>query len=225
MIVGTLLILVLVIAISLSVFGGGQVFMPMFNWLWKLSNELFKTNISDNIINKVFTISNATPGVVSTKFAFFTGFIYFNYEGAQFNWWGILFMLITYLVFCLPAILIMILAMKYLNKVKNNSYIKKALILIKPVVAGIMITIGVQLLLNIWLPFITFNEIGTYFGINWNKNKLTFFKNWRLIALLIYVPINIIINLILYKKLKIGLFYLMLGSIISSLLVFEPWLN
>lgn len=62
----------LLIVISLSVFGGGKVFIPVFLWLWNFLAKTFNLDISEVQINNVFAVSNSTPGVVSTKFSFVT---------------------------------------------------------------------------------------------------------------------------------------------------------
>ncbi|WP_029513012.1 chromate transporter [Mycoplasmopsis iners] len=209
--------------ISLSVFGGGQVFMPMFKWLWEFMNNTFAIPISETNINQIFTVANATPGVVSTKFAFFTGFLAGNSATGMQHWWAYALMFVTYLCFCLPAILIMAFAMKYLQKFQTKKYIQRILLLMKPIVAGIIIALAFQLLINILLPFIKFNEVNNYFAIDKDNNKARFFSNWRLIALFIYVPINIGTSYWLYKK-KLSLFLLIVINILLSLIIFEPWL-
>ncbi|VEU77962.1 chromate transporter [Mycoplasmopsis columbinasalis] len=212
-----------VILISLSVFGGGQVFMPMFKWLWELMSGTFGVPITEEHINQVFTISNATPGVVSTKFAFFTGFLLGNQADGSSSWIGYVAMFITYLIFCLPAILIMALAMKYISKFEKKSFMKRVLLLMKPVVAGIIVAVGVQLFLAILLPFFKFNDTNGYWQYNKEFPKAKFFSGWRGIVLYIYAPLNVIVSYILYKK-KVSLFVLILASIAISLIIFQPWL-
>lgn len=72
------------VLISLSVFGGGQIFMPIFSWFWGLFREWFGSNITESDISQVFAVGNATPGILSTKFALVTGYFYANKE-----WWRI----------------------------------------------------------------------------------------------------------------------------------------
>ncbi|EGV00363.1 chromate ion transporter [Mycoplasmopsis columbina SF7] len=216
--------IVAIILISLSVFGGGQVFMPMFKWLWELLANNFGINIQETHINQVFTVANATPGVVSTKFAFFTGLLVGNQQSGEIAWYGYLFMFLTYFFFCLPAILIMALAMKYITKFENKSFLKRVLTLMKPVVAGIIISVGLQLFIGVLLPFVKFNENGNYFKISFNNSKAHFFSGWRAIVLYIYAPLNVIVSWYLYRK-KISLFILIIVNIVISLILFQPWLN
>ncbi|KKB26621.1 Chromate transport protein [Mycoplasmopsis meleagridis] len=226
-ILGILVACIFVVIFSLVVFGGGQIFMPMFKWLWTLLNSTFGINISENTINQIFTVSNATPGVVSTKFAFFTGLVLANNADGSIAWWGYLTMFLTYLVFCLPAIFVLIFAIKYLKKIENKPFMQRALLLMQPVVAGIIVSVGFTLLIEICLPFVSFNGPGgikEYFKIDFQSEKAKFFSGWRLIVLLIYSVINIISSFYLYRK-KVPLFALILANIIISLIVFEPWLN
>ncbi|WP_406614628.1 chromate transporter [Mycoplasma corogypsi] len=220
----------LLIIISLSVFGGGQVFMPIFQWLWNLmANQFGASNITDDYINTIFAVSNTTPGVVSTKFAFFTGYIVAN--GA---WWGYLAMFLTYVVFCIPAIIIMVLAMKYINKFKTNTYVANMLLVMKPIVAGIMISLALQLLISVLLPQYYFNKgIDKYLG-KYIANKPTgaiFFDvltqagHFRDVLLKIYVPIGLVGSFWLAKR-KWSLFMIILLNIFISIIlfVFVPYL-
>ncbi|WBP83952.1 chromate transporter [Mycoplasmopsis edwardii] len=208
-----LLALPLLILISLSVFGGGQVFMPVFQWFWTFLSKLFNININDEIINNVFTVSNSTPGVVSTKFAFFTGYLVSNAQ-----WWGFLAVFLTYLIFCLPAIFIMLLTMKYIQKFKTNTYIKNALIIIKPIVAGIMISLALQLFISIFAPEIFFNQSNksSYAGLNTSHNYFVGYKN---IILKIYILIGIPASYFLVKK-KFSLFLIIVINVVISLILF-----
>ncbi|EFF41667.1 chromate transporter [Mycoplasmopsis alligatoris] len=209
----------ILILISLSVFGGGQVFMPVFKWFWEFLAEVFNANITQEQINKIFVVSNATPGVVSTKFAFFTGYIIAGGE-----WWGYLAMFLTYVIFCIPAIIVMLSTMKYIKKFESKMIIKKTMLYMKPIVAGIIISIALQLLISVMFPFISFNEsVSNYASIDFLNDKAQFFSGWRRIALFIYFPVVCLISVYMCKK-KISLFYIILLGIISSLIVFMPWL-
>lgn len=218
MIVAFLVALPLLIFISLSVFGGGQVFMPVFKWLWELLANTFGAEISQETINHVFTVSNATPGVVSTKFAFFTGYLVSNGE-----WWGFLAMFVTYLFFTIPALVVIVISMKYVNKFENTIIMQKILLYMKPVVAGIIIAIAVQLVIGLMFPFLIFNDSSAYVGIDEIREQAVFFSGWRRIVLLVYFPITVIISYFLYRK-KISLFFIIFGSTILALIVFMPWL-
>ncbi|WP_027121068.1 chromate transporter [Mycoplasma leonicaptivi] len=202
-----------IIFISLSVFGGGQVFMPIFKWLWEFLAKSFDAKIDNDLINKIFTVANSTPGVVSTKFGFYTGYIVAN--GA---WWGYVAMFITYLIFCLPAIMTMFLAMKYVKKFKSNTLVKNMLILMKPIVAGIIISLAVQLFISIYWTNFEFNKgIDKYFLINKETNSI--FIGYRNILLKIYVPVGIVISYFLARK-KFSLFIIIIINIAISLFLF-----
>ncbi|WP_036452848.1 chromate transporter [Mycoplasma buteonis] len=214
----------LIILISLIVFGGGQVFMPIFSWFWNLLAKNFGSQIDDNTINQVFTVSNSTPGVVSTKFAFFSGYLVANGE-----WWGYLAMFLTYLVFCLPAIGMMLLAMKYINKFEHNKMMQNLLIISKPLVAGIMIALSVQLLISILLPEFYFNKgITEYFGkvdLEQKPHSLaalfditTPIGYLRKILLYVYVILAVIIAAVCVKFKK-SLFIVIIINVVLSILM------
>lgn len=218
MILSFLFLLLSLIIICLVVFGGGQVFIPLFIWLWKSLNTIFGINITQEQIDTVITISNSTPGVVSTKFGFLSGYLF-----AEGKWWGWITIFLTYLTFALPAIIMTIFVFKLVNKNSKNGFMSKIINYSKPIIAGIMIALAAQLFISLIFPFIGFNNNYSEYITNINNDKTRFFQNWRLIALFIYVPINIVISFIMYYK-KMPLFYLMIISIISSLIVFQPWI-
>ncbi|TDV24258.1 chromate transporter [Mycoplasmopsis mustelae] len=210
--VGLIVALTFLMLVSLSVFGGGQVFMPIFRWLWLFLASNFGANINDDKINTVFTVSNSTPGVVSTKFGFFTGYLIANGQ-----WWGYIAMFITYLVFCLPAIIVMVLAMKYIKKFKANTIIKNMLIVMRPIIAGIVLSLALQLFLSIFIPEINFNKsVSEYATLNHSTN---FFIGYRNVLLKIYVPIGIGISYYLTKK-KLSLFLIIIINIMLSFFLF-----
>ncbi|MBW0594789.1 chromate transporter [Mycoplasmopsis anatis] len=204
---------------SLSVFGGGQVFMPIFKWMWLFIAKNFNININETMINNAFTVSNSTPGIISTKFAFFTG--YFISNG---SWYGHLLTIVTYIFFVAPAILMMFYSMKYINKFNDSPILKRLIIILKPVVAGIVVSLALQLIISVIFPYLIFNDsINDYFQLNFSSQKVIFFSGWRLIVLYIYVPISVIISFILYRK-KVSLFWLIIANILIVLIIFMPWL-
>ncbi|MBW0596411.1 chromate transporter [Mycoplasma anatis] len=204
---------------SLSVFGGGQVFMPIFKWMWLFIAKNFDININETMINNAFTVSNSTPGIISTKFAFFTG--YFISNG---SWYGHLLTIVTYIFFVAPAILMMFYSMKYINKFNDSPILKRLIIILKPVVAGIVVSLALQLIISVIFPYLIFNDsINDYFQLNFSSQKVIFFSGWRLIVLYIYVPISVIISFILYRK-KVSLFWLIIANILIVLIIFMPWL-
>lgn len=217
MILASFLAVIGVSIIGLIVFGGGQIFMPLFQSFWLLLANKFNLNIDQAKIDAIFTISNATPGVVSTKFAAFTGLLIANNE-----WWGWILALFTYLVFCLPAIFLMILATKMVNKTEQTKYLKKLTTIFKPILAAIMISLAIQLLLASMFPNLIFNGKDAYLTFA-NNSKSAFFSGWRYWVLIIWVPLFAIISMILYNK-KISLFWIFLGGIIFSFILFQPWL-
>lgn len=218
MLIALIVALLGLIIIGLIVFGGGQVFIPIFRSLWQLLAQSFGASIDNNQIETAITISNSTPGVVSTKFAFLTGYMISNG-----HWTGWLAMFLTYLFFALPSILIMYWAGKVLKSNNQSIILTKILTFTKPVIGGIMISLAIQLLLGVMLPQLVFNKSDTDY-LNWSNDvKEQFFVGWRFIALLVWVPINLVISFILCRK-NFSIFFLFMASIIFSLILFQPWL-
>ncbi|WP_029513146.1 chromate transporter [Mycoplasmopsis primatum] len=210
--------LALITFVSFSVFGGGQIFMPIFKWLWTFLNSHFHTGIDNQMISNLFTISNATPGVFSTKLAFATGYLVGHNQ-----WWGFLFCFITYLVFVLVPILVMYGAMKLIAKKQNSPFLQSLMKIMNPVIVGIIGALILQLLIGIMLPQIIFNDsIKEYAKWNIDSKKSVFFSGHRIPILIIYVIFTVAISAILYYK-KFPVLPLIIFNIGIALLVFSPW--
>lgn len=194
--------------------------MPVFNWFWLFLANQFGTQIDENRIQEIFSITNSTPGVVSLKFAAVTGLVVANNQ-----WWGIFLSIFFYFVFSLPAILLVILGLKVLKKHKNNPRFKKLFSLFKPAIAAIMISLAIQLFISIYFIQIYFNKsMGQYAGYSDVASlKNTFFANWRYYVLLVFVPVYTLASFIMYRK-KVPIFFIFLTGLVCSFIVFEPWL-
>lgn len=188
--------LLMMCVISLSVFGSGQVFIPLFRWFWMFLEKTFNANISNDTINEVISISNLTPGLVSTKFAFFSGYLISNGY-----WYGYLAAILTYVVFALCAIMVLVFVMKNLKKFESSKIIQRIFVILKPVIAGIIFSLAIQLFISITFPFVTFNSsISSYFKIDFGKTNAIFFSGWRRYVLFAFVPVSISFSIIMLKK-------------------------
>ncbi|MEJ1834738.1 chromate transporter [Mycoplasmopsis synoviae] len=212
--------LLMMCVISLSVFGSGQVFIPLFRWFWMFLEKTFNANISNDTINEVISISNLTPGLVSTKFAFFSGYLISNGY-----WYGYLAAILIYVVFALCAIMVLVFVMKNLKKFESSKTIQRIFVILKPVIAGIIFSLAIQLFISITFPFVTFNSsISSYFKIDFGKTNAIFFSGWRRYVLFAFVPVSISFSIIMLKKTKIHLLVLILLNIALALLFFQPWI-
>lgn len=212
--------LLMMCVISLSVFGSGQVFIPLFRWFWMFLEKTFNANISNDTINEVISISNLTPGLVSTKFAFFSGYLISNGY-----WYGYLAAILTYVVFALCAIMVLVFVMKNLKKFESSKTIQRIFVILKPVIAGIIFSLAIQLFISITFPFVTFNSsISSYFKIDFGKTNAIFFSGWRRYVLFAFVPVSISFSIIMLKKTKIHLLVLILLNIALALLFFQSWI-
>ncbi|MBZ4203372.1 chromate transporter [Mycoplasma sp. CH-Wi4] len=210
--------LILIIFVSLSVFGGGQIFMPIFKWLWELLNNNFGAGISDQEMSNLFTVSNATPGVFSTKLAFASGYLI---SGGQ--WWGFILCFFTYLVFILTPIIVMFYSMKLMTKKSNSPYLQGLMKIMNPIIVGIIAALIIQLIIGMVFPHAKFNNsVSEYVKISYTSKKALFFNNSRLPILIIYVIITIIISAILYHK-RFPIFPLILFNVAMAMIAFAPW--
>lgn len=196
--------------ISFIVFGGGQVFIPFFKIL-----IVDFMNVDNSLWESALTLANATPGVFSTKLAFITGYL-----AANGKWWGYLAMFITYACFVIIPMVIMMFAMKGLKKIQTNAFWITINKLIKPVVTGILFALCIQLFMSATMPFVIFNDVDKYIGYE----PSAFFSDWRLYALIVFVPCSICSILWILYKYKINIIWLILINISIALLIFQPWL-
>lgn len=205
-----------VLILGLIVFGGGQVFMPLFKSLWEIMAQ-HGINIDSNKIDNIFTIANSTPGVVSTKLATFTGYLAANGE-----WWGWLALIFTYLIFSIPSIILVNIAYKLISKTEKSKYLKNMMNFLRPVIIGILIALSIQLLLATAFPSVVMNEKGHFFGTK-TTGRTGFFSGWRKPVLLSYVLVVIPESFILYKN-KVNLFHLIISHVAIGMVLFEPWI-
>lgn len=213
-----LAVLLFLFLISLSVFGGGQIFMSIFQWFWQNLDKWFNIKIDQSQIQNIFSIANLTPGILSPKFAMVSGFY-----AANGQWWGWITMLLAYSVFVIPAILIMHLASKRIQK-SENQFLKKLINFIKPIIIGIVFALAIQLFISILLPYFSFNHSYKQYLKKDNLSNISlFFKDWRLVNLYIFVPI-MTINSFYFSYKKYPFLFIFYLNILISLLAFQPWL-
>ncbi|CAM9147484.1 chromate transporter [Mycoplasma marinum] len=206
-----------VLLLGLIVFGGGQVFMPLFKALWEIMDKN-GAHISEDKINNIFAVSNATPGVVSTKFGFFTGYLVSNGQ-----WWGYLAMIGTYLIFALPSIILILVTTKMIRKSKTNKYLKNTIIFLRPIIIGVLLALSIQLLMGTMFPQIYFNSYSKGYipGID-SGGRSHFFSGWRMWTLMIWTPISIMFSIFWLKR-KYPLLMLIIIFVVLALLIFAPW--
>ena len=202
--------------ISLVVFGGAQVFIPYFKIL--LVNIL---QVSDETWNSVLSIANSTPGVFGLKLAFISGYL-----AGQGQWWAYLAMFITYLIFIIIPIFLMILIMNKLNKIKNKKFMISLYNVMKPVLAGVLASVAINLIMSLIVPFLGFNELSDNFGQldKYIYFKDTFFTKWRYWVLIAWSILSIAIDYFLIIKYRINIFILIIINVTLCMIIFQPWL-
>ncbi|UUD36979.1 Chromate transporter [Mycoplasmopsis californica] len=211
----------LLVFVSLIVFGGGQVFMPLFQFYWNLLRDVFKIEVDQNLIDAAFSVGNGTPGVLSTKFAFISGYFIEQHE-----WWGVALSFLTYFSFIIPAMLVMYLAMRLSVKYKENKFGLLMSKYFKPVVAGIMIALVIQIMIATAIPLLHFNSdnilINKEYGYLKETPKSEFFSGYRLWILIPWCIVSCGYSFYLYKK-KFPIYALILLNILIAILIFHPF--
>lgn len=204
--------------ISIVVFGGAQMFIPYFKIL--LVNLL---GVEQETWDSVLSIANATPGVFGLKVAFASGYL-----ASCGEWWGYILMFGTYIIFILVPIFVMIFVMKKYSKIKDNKFMTQFLKVMKPIIAGILSSIIVNLFMSLIIPFVGFNDLGSYFGYldkYMYLKKDSFFNEWRYWVLLGWSILSIPVDFYILKKYKINIILLIILNVILCMLLFQPWLK
>lgn len=204
------LVLVGCLIISFVVFGGGQMFIPYYKIM--LVNIL---KISEEDWNQVLSIANATPGVFGLKLSFVSGYLIANN-----NWWGFLLTFGTYTAFILVPIIFILFTFKKYTKHKNDKFMINFTKIMRPIIAGIFISIIVNLSISLLLPFVNFNNLNNYF--EWKNEK--FFVGWRYYALVAWTLFSIPSEYVIMKKYKINSIQMICTNIVICLIIFQPWL-
>lgn len=118
--------------IGLTIFGGGPVFIPVMKVLFV--NDLHVFN--EETFSTVVAIVTALPGPVGPKIAGYAGFLLF----------GPLGLLYMFIALVIPATTIMVVAFKYLDKLRGSRKFKKISTYINVVCVGIFISIAYSFL-------------------------------------------------------------------------------
>ncbi|ADQ90373.1 chromate transporter [Mesomycoplasma hyopneumoniae] len=204
------------VLISLLVFGGGQVFMPVFSWFWEQLAHL-GLKIDQEQISQIFTIANSTPGVISLKLAGITGFLIGDY--GVLGWFLAIFFII---IFILPAIFLIIFWLRISKKiaVKNNVFWINLIKIFRPVIVGIILALAFQLLTNLIFINYSFNSSKGYFL---TKKSSEFLEGWRFWVFIFFGTSWTIIVFISYLKKK-NIFLLIILGIILALTCLQPWI-
>ncbi|AJC49951.1 chromate transporter [Mycoplasma flocculare] len=204
------------ILISLLVFGGGQVFMPVFSWFWEQLGKL-GLKISQEQINEIFTVANSTPGVLSLKLAAVTGFLIGDY-----GIFGLVLSFIFLIIFILPAVFLVIFWLKIAKKtaIKNNIFWTNLIKIFQPVIIGIILALAFQLFTNLILVNYSFNSSKGYFLA---KQSDEFLQGWRFWIFIFFAFFWTIIVFISYLR-QTNIFLLVIIGIIIALVSLQPWL-
>ncbi len=113
--------------IGLVTFGGGAVFIPMFQDLF-----VNRMGITDTeFYNLIVSLATSLPGALGPKIAGYFGY-------GLFGWW---IFIPLYMVFILPGVVLMVFNYKALVKLKDSKRFKIANDLLKAVIAAILMSI------------------------------------------------------------------------------------
>ncbi|MDI4567520.1 MAG: hypothetical protein E7Y34_00300 [Mycoplasma sp.] len=216
-----LLIPLIVGILGLVVFGGGQTFMPIFEWLWTADWFPGEIKLTQEEIHQIFAIANATPGVIGTKFASFTGYLLFNEL-----YWQFLSMFVVFVFFAIPTILVVTFAFKFISKSNDeNIYLTNIVKWLKPIIIGILVALMIKFLVNSFFPQLSFNNIIPKKNNNSDENGNSFWNlKWRKSILYFWIPIAFIESYYLFFIKKVNFVFLIIGHIAGAYILFAAWL-
>ncbi len=109
-------------------FGGG---MPMLPLIFQSVQDFGRMSAQD--FADLVAISQMTPGPIAVNAATYVGFNYAGVPGA----------IVATFAVCLPAFVIMLTVMKFMDKFKGNKYFDGAFYGIKPITVGLICAAGV----------------------------------------------------------------------------------
>jgi chromate transporter len=135
-----LLFVLSVLVVVFVTFGGGAVFIPMFEDMFVYRMEIFTLEEYTNII----AILNAFPGPTGGKIAGYTGFVEY----------GVIGFTLASLAFVLPGTIMMLVSYNLVEKVKGSKLFKQLNLYIKPIIIGIFLSIVLKFSIT------SFNNIG-----------------------------------------------------------------
>lgn len=119
-----------VLLVVFLTFGGGAVFIPMFEDMFVYRMEIFTLEQYSQII----AVLNAFPGPTGGKIAAYTGYVEYGLVG----------MVLGSLAFVVPGIVMMLISYELVEKVKHSELFKKLNLYIKPIVMGIFLSIVIK---------------------------------------------------------------------------------
>ena len=130
--------------IGLFTYGGGYASLP---FLYHISD--FYGWFSQIELTQLIAISGITPGPIGLNMATFAGFKTF----------GVLGSLIATFALVLPMLIITVQVFKFLEKFKENKYLKSVLYVLRPTSCALILSVGLKLVYNSILIDFTFKNI------------------------------------------------------------------
>jgi len=109
--------------IGIFSFGGGLAMLPLIFQSVQEFGMMSAESFSDLV-----AISQVTPGPIAVNAATFVGFDYAGLAGAAAATFGV----------CLPAFLIMLIVMKFIDRFNDSRYVQGAFVGIRPVTVGMI---------------------------------------------------------------------------------------
>ncbi len=125
-----LLFVLSVLVVVFLTFGGGAVFIPMFEDMFVFRMEIFTIEEYTQLI----AVLNAFPGPTGGKISAYTGYVEYGITG----------MILASLAFVVPGIVMMLISFNLVEKVKHSKLFKQLNLYIKPIVMGIFLSIIIK---------------------------------------------------------------------------------
>lgn len=129
-----------VLVVVFVTFGGGAVFIPMFEDMFVTRMEIFTIEEYTQVI----AVLNAFPGPTGGKISAYTGYVEYGITG----------MILASLAFIVPGIIMMLISYNLVEKVKHSELFKRLNLYIKPIVMGIFLSIVIKFSIT------SFNSVG-----------------------------------------------------------------
>lgn len=167
--------LLYIVIINLITFGGGPVYIPIYEQFYTHFNIA-----SQDDYYVIVAIQNAFPGVTGGKLGGYA--MYLEY--------GLLGFILSTLAFVIPGIILMLIAMKSFEKLRNSKYFNSVNEVTKPIIIAILVKIGIDFFIK------AFHAINIYYFIFYVILVAVLLKIKVKVYRVIYI--TLIVSIILY---------------------------
>lgn len=137
--------------IGLFTIGGGAAMLPLIQ-----QETLSNGWLSEDMLLNIIGIAESTPGPIAVNVSTYIGASQAGIAGALCATLGVV----------LPSFIIILLIVKYFKNIMKNPFVNGALEGVRPVIVGLIISVGLYFALRVILPYLSVSG-GTAGAVDW----------------------------------------------------------